>query len=579
MEQVQTSMITANSTVAWRDAGKEQVRTVRDSHAKRKWPVSLATTVVVAVACLLSIAAYVHFYPGGETIAYADARSHLLIARRVLFADTPGAGQLGSVWLPLPHLLMIPFVWNTWAFYSGFAGSVVMMASYVVCTLFVYKFTWRLTGQHIAAAAAAAAFALNPNMLYMQSTPMTELLMFVTMMGAVYGLLCWVQTDESNRFHSLYLLGAGLSALLCALTRYEGWTMGVALTAVVLYCSVAKQGVRPLRQLLTRERRHLTEGQVLGFGILGATGPIVWMIWNWVLLGNPFDFQDGTFAKPSNWVGNGELAMHHLWISLRTYQIAATDTISAPIAVLAVLGLAVYLWRTRLSAESMPALALLVMFPMFVYFLYKGQRPLHVYQYYHSFYNVRFGLVMLLPACLMVGYLVATLSQLVPARWRSLPAAFLRAAPAAAVIWCLAAIVGAALGTGNIVTLEEPLAFDAAPSFVQATQAASWLRQHYAGGLMLMESYGNEEVAFASHVPLQKQVYEGSYRIWAPSLAHPDFHGIAWVVMHDSTQDQVYTSLHASITTHGYRLAWSNGDYLIYKWGGTAAQLAANERL
>ena len=38
---------------------------------------------------------YLHFYPGGQTIAYADARSHLLIARRVLLADTPGAGQLG----------------------------------------------------------------------------------------------------------------------------------------------------------------------------------------------------------------------------------------------------------------------------------------------------------------------------------------------------------------------------------------------------------------------------------------------------------------------------------------------------
>ena len=151
---------------------------------------------MVTVACLLSVAAYLHFYPNGETIAYGDAKSHLLIARRVFFADTPGAGQLGGVWLPLPHLLMLPLIWNSWAYYSGFAGSVVMMACYVVCTLFAYKFTWRLTGRHTAAAAAAAVFALNPNILYMQSTPMTELLMFATMMGAVYGLLCWIQTDE-----------------------------------------------------------------------------------------------------------------------------------------------------------------------------------------------------------------------------------------------------------------------------------------------------------------------------------------------------------------------------------------------
>lgn len=568
-------MNTPSSAMARKDAANEQIRIVGDSYAGRWWPISTATTVVVAVACLLSVAAYLHFYPGGETIAYTDARSHLLIARRVLFADTPGAGQLGSVWLPLPHILMLSLVWNGWAFYSGFAGSFVMMASYVICTLLVYKFTWRLTGQYLPSAVAAAVFALNPNMLYVQTTPMTELLMFVTMMGAVYGLLCWVQTDESNRFHNLYLLGGGLSVLLCALTRYEGWTLGVALTAVVLYCSVVRQGAWPLRHMLTRERWHVTEGQVLGFGILAATGPVVWVIWNWVLLGSPFNFQNGTFAKPSNWVDNSEVAVHHLWTSLRTYQIASTDTITAPIAVLAVLGLAVYLWRTRLSAESMPALALMVMFPMFVYFLYKGQRPLHVYEYYHSFYNVRFGLVMLLPACLMVGYLVGWLRELIPVRRRP----WVGAVPALAVGCCLTGILGNALGTGNIVTLQEPLAADAAPSAVQPAQAAVWLRAHYTGGQMLMESYGNEEVAFASHVPLQNQVYEGSYRIWAPSLAHPDFHGIMWIVMHNSTEDQVYTTLHATVVVHGYRLAWTNGDYLIYKWRGTAARLAANERV
>ena len=124
-----------------------------------------------------------------------DSRSHLMIARRVIFADTPGAGQLGAVWLPLPHILMLPLVWDGWAFYSGFAGSIVMMASYVLLTVLAYKYTWHLTGRRTAAAVTATVIALNPNMLYMQSTAMTELLMFATMMGAVYGVLRWVQTD------------------------------------------------------------------------------------------------------------------------------------------------------------------------------------------------------------------------------------------------------------------------------------------------------------------------------------------------------------------------------------------------
>ena len=279
------------------------------------------TRYVLAAASVLSVAAYLHFYPHGTTIAYGDAKSHLLIARRVLFADTPGVGQLGGVWLPLPHLLMLPLIWNNWAYYSGFAGSIVMMVAYVAAVVLVYKFIWHLTRQRWAALAGTAVFALNPNVLYMQSTPMTELLMFATMMGAVYGLLRWIQTDDSDQRHHLYLIGAGLSALLCALTRYEGWTLAVVLAGLVLYCSlahltlaarlvvtgfvtasvlaagwgvvhfgalalvvvpVALLGYLFLRRLYQRNDWDMTEGQLITFGILGAVGPLAWMAWNWV---------------------------------------------------------------------------------------------------------------------------------------------------------------------------------------------------------------------------------------------------------------------------------------------------------
>ena len=105
---------------------------------------------------------------------------------------------------------------------------------------------------------------------------------------------------------------------------------------------------------------------------------MAWLIWNWAIFGNPLNFQDGAYAKPSNWVTTGERTAHNLWISLRTYQIATVDNITAVVAVLGVIGLVVYLWRTRLSRDSLPVLALLIMFPMFVVTLYKGERPLHV---------------------------------------------------------------------------------------------------------------------------------------------------------------------------------------------------------
>jgi hypothetical protein len=576
--------------------------------ARRRGPlVSPATKIVIAAACLLSVGAYLHFYPHGQTIAYGDAKSHLLIARRVLFADTPGAGQLGGVWLPLPHILMLPLIWNNWAYYSGFAGSAVMMVAYVVCTVLVYKFIWQLTRRHWAAAAGAAVFALNPNVLYMQATPMTELLMFATMMGAVYGLLRWIQTD-----HHLYLLGAGFSALLCALTRYEGWTLAVALTAVVLYCSLTRLPV-VTRLVITgfvtaslllaalsvtrlgwvagavivpaallgyawlRRRYHGndwdgTEGKLLTFGILGAAAPLAWMIWNWAIFGGAFAFQNGAYAKPSLWVDSGEKAVHHVWISLRTYEIATVDNITPVVTVLAVAGLLVYLWRFRGAPESWPGLALLTMFPLFVVTLYKGQRPLHVYQYYYNFYNVRFGLVMILPACVMIGFLAAWLADVL-SRWRVASLSRWRVALRAALpsiggIVAASVIAVSQLASGNIVTLMEPLAGRATPTALHAQDAAQWLRTHYTGGLVLMEAYGNEEVAFTSHVPLQDQVYEGSYRIWPPALSNPSGHGISWIVMRteSNNKDQVYKSLYGSTLIDGYRQVWRNHDYVVYEF-------------
>jgi len=121
------------------------------------------------------------------------------------------------------------------------------------------------------------------------------------------------------------------------------------------------------------------------------------------------------------------------------------------------------------------------------------------------------------------------------------------------------------------------LAADAAPSTHYSDATASWLRQNYTGGLMLMESYGNENVAFDSHVPMQDQVYEGSYRLWRPALANPSGHGITWIVMRRESnhQDQVYKNLFGSTLIDGYRVVWQNHDYLIYASQKTASEIAA----
>src|SRR5437868_7977988 len=65
------------------------------------------------LATCVSVFTFLFYYRQGEVLLYGDAIAHINIARRVFDSRTPGLLQLGTVWLPLPHLLMIPFIIST----------------------------------------------------------------------------------------------------------------------------------------------------------------------------------------------------------------------------------------------------------------------------------------------------------------------------------------------------------------------------------------------------------------------------------------------------------------------------------
>src|SRR5271168_3101638 len=90
--------------------------------------------LLTAISCAAASYVYLH----GYTLYYGDAEAHLNIARRVIDSRTPGPEQLGTVWLPLPHLLMLPFVWNDRLWKTGLAGIFPSAASFVVAGLALF---------------------------------------------------------------------------------------------------------------------------------------------------------------------------------------------------------------------------------------------------------------------------------------------------------------------------------------------------------------------------------------------------------------------------------------------------------
>src|SRR5205085_10434358 len=95
----------------------------------------------------MSIAALVHYFRSGELLLYGDAVAHINIARRVVDSLTPGLLQLGTVWLPLPHLITIPFVLSDWAWMTGVAGSVASMVAYVLGAIGIFRLVSKIASK------------------------------------------------------------------------------------------------------------------------------------------------------------------------------------------------------------------------------------------------------------------------------------------------------------------------------------------------------------------------------------------------------------------------------------------------
>ena len=181
---------------------------------------------VLALCALASTIAILWSWKHHAFLLYGDAEAHIHIARRLLDSHRPGITQLGSVWLPLSHLILVPFVAiNPW-WRSGFAPVIPSAACYLLACLGLY----RLARKWVSAPAASiglALFAANPNLLYLQTTAMTEPLFLSELIWSVLLLVDWYQSlDAPGQPRTNRLQWMTIAVLVAAVyTRYDGWIL------------------------------------------------------------------------------------------------------------------------------------------------------------------------------------------------------------------------------------------------------------------------------------------------------------------------------------------------------------------
>src|SRR3981081_1811555 len=94
---------------------------------------------VAGVAVLVSLFSFLYYLKQSNLLLYGDAVAHINIARRVFDSQTPGPLQLGTVWLPLPHVLTMPFVVSDALWQNGAGGSFVSMIAYVFGVVGIFR--------------------------------------------------------------------------------------------------------------------------------------------------------------------------------------------------------------------------------------------------------------------------------------------------------------------------------------------------------------------------------------------------------------------------------------------------------
>jgi len=470
----------------------------------------------VAASCAaVSVAAIAWSWRNHALLDYGDAIAHLHIARRVFDSRFPGITELGSVWLPLPHLFMIPFVqvYAWWA--NGLAGTIPSALAWLAACVGLYRLArWFLPP--LASALTLAFFALNPNLLYLQTTAMTEPLFVAETIWIVLGLVEWQSALDQNEGKICSTQSWIALVLVAAIyTRYDGWVMALLAWSAM--------GIVLLRRGQLRQRSFWIWSAVL------IAAPAAWFAYNAVAFGDWLEFARGPYSakaielRTAHGAGPPHPGWHNPWVGLLFYlKVCEMDAFAIwrhfalALSVLGTLG--AWAWARRRFAW---ALLLWLPAPFYAYSVAYGSVPIFLPVWWpHSWYNTRYGMELLPALALGLGF--AAQFALVCARefkprWVRYAASAL-AALIALNAWSL-------VRKGPLVYVESTRNLQARAPFDEAIPPV--LRAELGGcpgGAVLMNTSVYPELVAMTGIPLRQTINESDRWIYRKALGAPAEH-------------------------------------------------------
>ena len=214
---------------------------------------------------------------------YGDAISHLYSARRFVDSNDPGIIQIGTVWLPLPHLIILPLSLVDSLFRTGVAG-LVNLPLHALTSVLIYKIILAQTKRSWIAVVGGLLYASNPNLLYLGITAMTEAPFLLFFVSGVYFLQKWV--IQLNNVNLKYILLSSVFVSLATLCRYEAWILAPALALFVMFFTLKNKDKKAILVIL--------------ISFISFFGIVFWIGWNLIIYDDPLEFANAQFYAASS---------------------------------------------------------------------------------------------------------------------------------------------------------------------------------------------------------------------------------------------------------------------------------------
>jgi hypothetical protein len=418
--------------------------------------------MVTGLAASVSLLAFLYYFHHNQILLYGDAEGHINIARRVFDSRSPGPLQLGTVWLPLPHLLMIPFLISDWAWRTAVGGSIPTMIAYVVSVIGIFRLVRATSRNKFAPWFAALVFAGNPSLLYLQATAMTEPLYLALFIWSIVHLTEFAQAISQEAWpaarHSLKWCALALAA--CTMTRYDGW---IAMSAAALAVLILAFRARKAPEVASLKK------PILRFLFVCAAGPALWLAYNTAVYRNPLEFANGPYSakaiehriQQASHPGTDNPWLAELYFMRAAEMNLAASTSTAKLWLwLAALGTLLALRRPN----NWPVVLLWIPLPFYALSVAYSGVPIFVPDWWpFGVYNLRYGLQLLpaVAACSAIALDAALVAIPKPAR--------LTLALAATGLWFWGAVLAAKMPASYLeavhnmqgrVTLQERLAVE-----------------------------------------------------------------------------------------------------------------------